>query len=311
MSNIKNEKYYYKVYGLSIESEIEIEEFIVNENKEVDVSITINSMPGDIGKLFNEGRRSDYSKDRAWFHIDNIADYYISDGKTIIVKPYENFDKTMLKVYLMCSCIGFIMLQRDKIAIHGGVVTIDDNGVIFTGDRGAGKSTLTTALRNRGYRFISDDVAATYIDKVPYVHPGFPYQKLCDDIVEDMGYEKEKCESIVGYEKVKYIVPAYDSFHDESIELNAICKLTVGDVDKVIVEELKGKDKIDNIIQNIYRGEFLGYMGGVTPEMFKQCLLIAKNIKFYKITRPKEGYTINEQINLIESIFKNEIENVV
>ena len=39
MSNIKNEKYYYKVYGLSIESEIEIEEFIVNENKEVDVLV--------------------------------------------------------------------------------------------------------------------------------------------------------------------------------------------------------------------------------------------------------------------------------
>ena len=117
----------------------------------------------------------------------------------------------------MCSCLGFIMIQRDKIAIHGGVVVIGDNGVIFTGDRESDKSTPTTALRNRGYRFISDYVAPTYINKIPYAYPDFPYQKLCDDIVE----------------------------------------------------ELKEKDQIDNIIQNIYRGVFLGYIGGDIPEMFK------------------------------------------
>ena len=305
------DKYYYTVYGLTIRSDIKIKEFVTCDDEKWDIDIVLGGVPKHVKQSIENGMIADYSKDNVWFHIDNVAEYYIADGKTIIVEPSKNADNTLLKVYLMCSCLGFIMIQREKIAIHGGVIAIGDNGVIFTGDRGAGKSTLTTALRNKGYRFISDDVAATYIDKVPYVYPGFPYQKLCDDIVEGMGYEKEKYESIIGDEKIKYIVPAYDSFHDEAIKLNAICKLTIDDVNDVTIEELRGKDKIDNIINNIYRCEFLRYMGGITPEMFKQCLLIAKNIKFYKITRPRDGYTINEQINIIESIFKNEIENVI
>ena len=84
----------------------------------------------------------------------------------------ENANMQLMKIYIMCSCLGFIMLQRDMVAIHGGVIEMDNNAVIFTGDRGAGKSTLTTALREKGYKFISDDVAGIMFDKVPYVMPG-------------------------------------------------------------------------------------------------------------------------------------------
>ena len=33
---------------------------------------------------------------------------------------------------------------------------------------------------------------------------------------------------------------------------------------------------------------------------FKQCLDIAKNIRFFKITRPANKFTVDEQIELIE-----------
>ena len=52
-------------------------------------------------------------------------------------------------------------------------------------------------------------------------------------------------------------------------------------------------------------------MGGISPIYFKKCLDIAKHIKFYKITRPKEGFTVNEQIKLIEEVFINVEEKVV
>ena len=70
------------------------------------------------------------------------------------------------------------MIQRDIVAIHGGTIVIDNKAIILTGNRGAGKSTLTTGLRLKGYPFISDDVAAIEIkDSIPMVKHGFPYQK--------------------------------------------------------------------------------------------------------------------------------------
>ena len=171
--------YNYIVYGLKIKSDIEIKEFIKIENENNDIDIVLGQAPDEIKSMISKGSRSSYSKTKVWFHIDDVATYYIVDGTTILVDPCENHDETLLRVYLMCSCLGFIMLQREQVAIHGGVINIDGNAVIFTGDRGAGKSTLTTALRNKGYQFISDDVAALEMkNNIPMVKHGFPYQKL-------------------------------------------------------------------------------------------------------------------------------------
>ena len=38
----------------------------------------------------------------------------------------------------------------------------------------------------------------------------------------------------------------------------------------------------------------------MNPKYFKQCIDIAKNIRFFKITRPLEKFTVDDQIDLIE-----------
>ena len=292
----------YYVYGLNIKSEVKIEEFenlpLISE-KDI-VKITYSQMDDYIKNRIEEGKKIELLKNKIWFHIDNIATYCITNGNNIEIEVCENADMQLMKVYVMCSCLGFIMLQREMVAIHGGVIEMDNKAVIFTGDRGAGKSTLTTALREKGYKFISDDVASIKIDKVPFVMPGFPYQKLCESAMNNFGYDKEDYTSFMSDKEVKYIVPAKDQFVYEEKELTSMVKLTVGDVDEVTIEELTGSEKLNNIIENIYRGEYLKYLGGMNPQYFKKCIDIAKNIRFFKITRPANKFTVDEQIELIE-----------
>ena len=57
---------------------------------------------------------------------------------------------------------------------------------------------------------------------------------------------------------------------------------------------------VKDIIENIYRGEYIKYLDGMNPKYFKQCLNIAKNIRFFKITRPVNKFTVDDQIELIE-----------
>ena len=290
------------VYGLNFKSEIEIQEFEKVdriENKDI-VTIRYSKMQKQIKDKISDGCNVQLFKDKIWFHINNIATYCITNGNSIEVEVCENADMQLMKVYIMCSCLGFIMLQRDIVAIHGAVIEIDNKAVIFTGDKGAGKSTLSTALRERGYRFISDDVASTKFDKVPYVMPGFPYQKLCKSAMDNFGYEKDKYITFMSDDEIKYIVPAKDKFVYEDRELTAIVKLSVGSVEEVTIEELRGGEKLNNIIENIYRGEYIKYLDGMNPKYFKLCLNKAKNIRFFKITRPMNQFTVDEQIELIE-----------
>ena len=241
----------YYVYGLNIKSEIEIQEFEKVdriENKDI-VTIRYSKMQKQIKDKISDGCNVQLFKHKIWFHINNIATYCITNGNSIEVEVCENTDMQLMKVYIMCSCLGFIMLQRDMVAIHGAVIEIDNKAVIFTGDKGAGKSTLSTALRERGYRFISDDVASTKFDKVPYVMPGFPYQKLCKSAMDNFSYEKDKYISFMSDDEIKYIVPAKDKFVYEDRELTAIVKLSVGNVEEVTIEELRGGEKLNNIIE--------------------------------------------------------------
>ena len=292
----------YYVYGLKIKSEIEIKEFVKldNINDEDVVSISYGIMSDEIKEGIREGKRIELNDNKIWFHINDIATYCVSNGNKVEVELCDNADMKLMKIYVMCSCLGFIMLQKKMVAIHGGVIEIDNKAVIFTGDRGAGKSTLTTALREKGYKFISDDVAGIKIDKVPYVMPGFPYQKLCESAMDKFGYDKEKNTSFMSDKEVKYVVPALDEFVYEGRELVSIVKLTVGDVEEVTIEELRGSEKLNNIIENIYRGEYIKHLGKMDPIYFKQCVDIAKNINFYVVTRPKDKFTVDKQIELIE-----------
>lgn len=293
---------YYNVYGLNIKSEIEIDEFekldVLTEDNIV--NIIYGEMSEEIKNKILEGKRIELLENQIWFHINNIATYCITNGNEVKVQVVEDADMQLMRVYVMCSCLGFIMLQRNSVAIHGGVIEMDNKAMIFTGDRGAGKSTLTTALREKGYKFISDDVAGIKIDKFPYVMPGFPYQKLCESAMDKFGYDKEKYTSFMSDKEIKYIIPAKEQFVYEPKELIGIVKLTVGDVEEVTIEELRGSDKLNNIIENIYRGEYINSLGGLNPKYFKQCLDIAKHISFYKVIRPVNKFTVDEQIELIE-----------
>ncbi|MEG1295166.1 hypothetical protein [Niameybacter sp.] len=301
---ILQKDYKYRVYGLEIGSEIEIPEFIVDKSiKESpnQVRICYGAMSEEIKTQIAEGRKSYMSSQDIWFYIDNIATYRITNGNLIEVEPCENCDTQLMKIFVMCSCLGFIMIQRNKVAIHGGTVVMGNKAVVITGNRGAGKSTLTTALRKKGYKFLADDVAATTLIDRPMVQCGFPYQKLCEDAMDALGYDKATCTSFEGDNKVKYIVPALEDFQEEDTPLTAICEIVASDVEAVEIEAIKGQEKLQYILKNLYRSEFLPSLG-VPTEYFKQCVQIAKSVAFYKVKRPREGFTVAEQIRCIEEI---------
>lgn len=301
-------KYNYKAYGLRINSQIEIDEFITVENikkNDIDVYFLYGTMPDNIRKLRLEGKSSFYSKDYVWFEIDNVASYYIKDGNKVIVEPVENVNKQYINIYLVCSCLGFIMLQREKVAIHGSAIKINDKAIIITGNRGAGKSTLTTALRLKGYKFMSDDVAAISIDDNVSINPGFPYQKLCQDVMNKMGYDKSKFKGYNCDSNEKYSISAIESFENKDTVLTTIIEIKVDDINEVKLIEITGFEKLNNIIKNIYRGEFSGLMGGRSHKYIKKCAYIAQNINYYQIIRPKGKFTVEEQIAILEEKLLN------
>ena len=124
----------YYVYGLNIKSEIEIEEFVKLDdiNDEDVVSISYGKMSDEIKEEIKQGKRIKLGNNKIWFHINDIATYCVTDGNKIEVELCDNADMQLMKIYVMCSCLGFIMIQKKMVAIHGGVIEMDNKAVIFT-----------------------------------------------------------------------------------------------------------------------------------------------------------------------------------
>lgn len=296
-------KYYYRVYGLNIESTIQVPELeMIDSNSNIDVRMSYGQVNQEIKDLIEEGKCSKYSKQSMWFNIKDVAIYHIYNGDTIVIQPYEGASIKQIKLYILGSVMGMILLQKNIVAIHGGGIVMNGKGCVFTGPKGSGKSTITTALRKKGYKFISDDVCSIDSNKLTINH-GFGYQKLCEDTMDKFGYDVEQFEIFRGdLNKNKYIVPAFNEFIKEDIKLDSIFELSVGDVNKVEIEEIQGSQKMDKFINNIFRVEVLKYAGGIEVLYFKKCLNIVKNIKWFKVTRPRDVFSVDEQIEVISSI---------
>ena len=304
MINIKHNTYYYKIYGLIIKSEIRLEELVELDShkvNKVDVNISFSNMTDDIKKEIDNGRVRNYERGYIWFNIRDIGIYKIENGENITIECYGDIKLDDIKLYLLGSCLGIVLLEKDKLPIHGGSININNKGIILMGNKGAGKSTLTSALRLKGYNLISDDISVVEKCNGYIIKSGYPRQKLCEDAMSKLGYVKEKFETIIVDNKVKYTIPAEDKFINKDSDLNTIFYLSTGNVENVKCIELKGKEKLEILIENIYRIEVFRALG-IQSKHIKQYLDIVKQIPMYKIERTKKGFTINEQIKLIENI---------
>ncbi|SHH95251.1 hypothetical protein [Clostridium grantii] len=306
--------YNYKAYGLNIQSEIMLPELLLSDNNQyIDVNILYGVLPQEISKEIDNGKHFEFGKEKMWFCINNIAKYYISNGNTIIVEPFENANQHNVKAFLLGSAFGMLLIQRNTIAIHGGTIVIDGQALVITGNQGAGKSTLTSAFRDKGYSFMSDDVSVLgkRKDLTHIIYPGYPQQKLCRDAMEKMNYHLKDFKRI-DEGRDKYAIPVHKNFIKHTVSLGAICEITIGEKEYVEIEEITGTEKLKLLLKNIYRVEVTQYTG-INIDYMKNCIYIAKEIPFFKIKRPKDKFSVEDQITVIEKalIEKNNVIEMV
>lgn len=299
------ESKYYKVYGYNIKSQIELVELLQGNPKEpIDVVIEYGKVYDKIKSYIAEGKTGYFSVDESWMYVKDVAYYRILKGNKIIVEPISD-DKEKIKAFILGSSFGVLLIQNNIIAIHGGTVVIDDKAIIITGESGAGKSTLVSVFRENGYKFLSDDVSATYIgenNKI-YVNPAYPQQKLCGDAVDNYKYNRLELRKL-NEDRDKYALINTKDFETNPKELHAIFQISCSDkIDEVSIKEISGVEKVGYITKNIYRINFAEIMG-IKKEYLKKAVDMAQNIKVYSIVRPKGKYTSEIQFDNIVKISK-------
>ena len=104
----------------------------------------------------------------------------------------------------------------------------------------------------------------------------------------------------------KYALPTSKAFSDCTAKVDILIELSISydnpnNDTSVSLEEVFGQEKLQTVFRNIFRNQLLTDVG-LNPIYLKYCLNLSKNIRVFKLKRPNNLFTIEEQIRLIEKL---------
>lgn len=300
------EVYKYRIYGMRVHSQICLPEAYAIDDMEVpDVYVSEGVMSDHIKAKIQEGWPSFWgTEEEAWFFTSRAGTYLIKQAKYITVERDTDADEGMVRAMLLGAALAHILAQRNIMAIHGSGVVKKQLAYIISGDSGAGKSTIVNECMKEADGFLADDtVVIDFREDGIRAVPAYPQQKLCEDTAIRAGYDITKLKRL-GEECLKFAINRKEQFLTEPIEIGGMFVLKTGKNDKVIVEEIMGKQKLDILYANLYLNNLYKCIG-VKPSYMKNTLEFIKRIPVYTVTRPEGKDSVVDVKEQIEAIMNS------
>ncbi|MBD2872155.1 phosphoenolpyruvate carboxykinase (ATP) [Paenibacillus arenilitoris] len=273
------------------------EGFEINGMQSVDVEIDLNPPQDNVRDSF-ETANFRVDNGRFLFHVPETAVYSVADGTHIAVTPYPGADEAKIRLFLLGTCMGVLLMQRGILPLHGSAVVIDGKVYAIVGESGAGKSTLAAAFARAGYPLMTDDVIAVALtDDAALVHPSYPQQKLWEESIEQLGLHDRDYSSI--YQRVnKYAVPIRSRFCREALPLAGIVELVKSDAPEPSIQAYNRLEGLHALNVHTYRNSLLHLMNRQQWQ-FQSIARLASELPVYRLRRPADGFSAFDLVDQI------------
>ncbi|MDC7294819.1 MULTISPECIES: HPr kinase/phosphorylase [unclassified Butyrivibrio] len=301
--------YYYQVYGLVAQSNIEFPQLLPvepfpEENTEIEIYVeNSDALSRSFEEIKASGKYFDLTENGIWF--DNSAGHFeieTQNGKTVMkCVKCSDIKYQEAQSYLLGNSLAIAMTQRKKIAIHGSTLAVGNKAIIICGGSGSGKSTTAMGVIDRGAKLLADDISVIDIDKVTgktLAYPGFPEQKLCRDAALEKGLNLDTLRYI-DEEKDKFALDRNSIFVKEGMEVSDIYMIAPYMGETLEIEDITGEDSLKAIIDNLFLKELYEGLFRLEPSDVFKCVKLASEAKIHKIFRPLEKNTKDEIVDYI------------
>lgn len=298
------ERFYYRTYGLKIESQLELPELpVIPPCAQPDVVVMT---PGIEERLEDATFRRGWLEmgdDKCQITIEGIARYRVEHGQRILldrrvprdVDPVA--DPGDIRLFLLGTALGALLHQRHWLPLHVSALKTPGGVWAFTGHSGAGKSTIGAWLHyTQGWPLMTDDVAVIKPhEDVPYLHPGPPRVKLWKDALAALGIERQGLVRDLTRED-KYHLMLNKGFQDQPHPLKALVMLERAEEgEQASLVRVKGVEAFTSIMTTLYRPE-MGNEFNTPEQLMSECAKLAAKIKVYRFRRPWSLEDMNTSI---------------
>jgi hypothetical protein len=294
--------YKYQAFGLNVQSEFEIPEFLETSFKQPQVTVRFAKVPECLEKPEKEGLRYQLKEKEFLLKLDTVADYHVQEGTTISIQKRDKSSMQEVRLFLTGLIFSALLQQRGVFALHGSAVMKGDKAFLICGNSGAGKSTLTREFLCDGYHLLSDDISVIQEEEgTIYVQPSFPFIKLWKDSMDHLEMD-ELSGAKLREQMDKYGFNLHEEFYSERLPVNNIFILAPHNKPEYKREQLKGIEKFNALKNHTYRFQFMS--DSVKHAHFELVNKIASQIPIHKITRPQAPINTTDLKNVIEELME-------
>lgn len=221
------------------------------------------------------------------FFVPQLAHFYAQNGKKIEILPIGKINPKAIELYLNGSVLGAILHQRHHLPLHASAFRYQGKTVVLCGNSGAGKSTTLAAFLKEGAEFLTDDITPVHLESnTPSLQCISDHYKLWGDSMDLLGLKKEKKQEVWPKMDKYFVQPDTLSDRKSIIQMDVLFFLQPSDFEEVSVEELIGHRKVEMLIENVYRGEYLAGMKAAKNAYFPLFIRMAETIPMYLVRRP-------------------------
>jgi hypothetical protein len=290
---MSTDRFGYTLFGLRVISEIQLPELLpadVGEASEVTIRVGTVVAPSSEPGFSSAGAAK-------VLNVPGVARYLVSDGRWITVDPVPGALSGDIRLFLLGSAFGALLLQRALLPLHANAIEMDGGAVAFMGPSGIGKSTLAAWFHDSGFPVLADDVCVVRAgtNQRSEVLPGLPRLRLHKDALAASGRRADRYQrsfpSREDLEKFDVPIPA-SATSSVPRELRAI--YLVQNDEQFSIARLCGIEAMDALFANTYRGQLLAE-GGMTRSHFLSCCTVLKHTPIYSLRRARGFADFDEQ----------------
>lgn len=281
---------YYTLFGKVIQSDITLPlKKSASASEEPFLTFTRHSSATHANETYKDYRYySEISRENAVMHVNGLATFIISNGRHIAVTPDETaLDTFTLSITLLGAPTGIALYQSDYFVLHGNAVHVHGKTAVILGHSGAGKSTTTLSLLDRGHKLLTDDITCINNSANPaHILPTYPWIKINNTLKDlfDINEQQTRKFSTAYSEKMLYQLD--DSVFENTPSL-IDCIYIPQWGDEITIERLSPKDALLHISEHAFGPMPRTKYPKDTKEYFLNCARLSKVTPCYIFTRPK------------------------
>ena len=291
--------HHYQAFGLNIQSDVELPQLLTTDLAGADADVCIQKARISSKGLTNA--KTDYlhyqaMPNRLWLRIPGVGLFQISNGKEIAYQTDPKSDRQTLGLFLVGSCLGALLHQRETIVLHATAVKFGSHAVIFAGVSGEGKSLLAAALHKKGYQILTDDLCV--VDHKGMVQPGYPLLKIWRDCFRVLEIN-DGALTRLRPQLEKYAYQIDSGFCTAPSPVKSIYILHSWNKDEPKIEPVSGMKKLMPLQAQTYRLQYLKGLG-LMHINDENLMKLASTTKISYLTRPQD-FKVAKWIDLIET----------